>query len=127
MTDIWDDSYTKAPKTIISDIDGTLIEQSNIKTIIDDNHEMKLLPGVREKLDEWEKNGYNIILITGRKENLRQITEQQLRKVGICYDHLVMGVGPGPRYLLNDAKPNGQITAFSYCVKRNQGLENIEI
>jgi ribonucleotide monophosphatase NagD (HAD superfamily) len=127
MKEMWDDSYTRAPKTIISDIDGTLIEQSDIKNIVDSNHEMKLLPGVREKLNEWEKHGYNIVLITGRKESLRQITELQLRKAGICYDHLIMGVGPGPRYLLNDAKPNGQVTAFSYCMKRNQGLETIEI
>jgi hypothetical protein len=36
---------------------------------------MELLEGTIEKLLEWDKKGYNIILTTGRKESLSSITE----------------------------------------------------
>ena len=113
------------PKTIICDIDGTLVEHVNPATAANPSHDMKLLPGTLEKLMEWEANGYNIILLTGRKESMRTVTETQLSKVGIFYDQLIMGVGGGTRILINDNKPNGDIAALSINVERNKGINDI--
>ena len=115
------------PKTIICDIDGTLVEHQPLHTNTVETADLKLLPGTIQKLSEWEMRGYKIILITGRKESMRVSTEAQLKRAGIFYDVLIMGVGGGARYLINDKKPDGAETAFSINLIRNIGIENIEI
>jgi phosphoglycolate phosphatase-like HAD superfamily hydrolase len=115
------------PKTIICDIDGTLTKHANPSEASKPDYVMKLLDGTLEKLLEWEKKGYRIILLTGRKESLRDNTVKQLREVGIFYDQLIMGVGGGERYLINDNKPNSAQTAFAITTQRNVGISNINI
>lgn len=115
------------PKTIICDIDGTLVYHHNPHMVSKSTHKMELLVDTIEKLLEWERKGYNIILLTGRKESMRQVTEQQLRDIGIFYDQLIMGVGGGTRYLINDYKPTGEESAFAINVERNLGIGGINI
>jgi hydroxymethylpyrimidine pyrophosphatase-like HAD family hydrolase len=115
------------PKTLIVDIDGTLIHHfgSLSAQII---NAPKMLPGVREKFDEWDKLGYRIILLTGRKESMREATVKQLQDLHIVYDQLVMGVGGGVRVLINDYKLNSkEPTAIAVNVERNEGIANINI
>lgn len=114
-------------KTIICDIDGTLLYHygSQKDQII---QKPQPLPGVLEKLHEWDKKGYNIILITGRRNCTRKITKLQLSSLGIIYDKLIMGVGRGQRILINDRKENcNNDTAVSFNIKRNTGLLNLEV
>jgi hydroxymethylpyrimidine pyrophosphatase-like HAD family hydrolase len=113
------------PATIFCDIDGTLVTHN--KPTEQFHTKLKLLDGTIEKLLEWDKKGYNIILTTGRKESLRHITEQQLNEVGIIYDQLIMGIGGGIRYLINDNKVDSSKTAFSYNINRNEGIKNINL
>jgi ribonucleotide monophosphatase NagD (HAD superfamily) len=115
------------PKTIICDIDGTLIKHNKPSDVASSSYTPELLEGTIDKLNEWERNGYNIILLTGRKESMRQVTINQLSQLGIYYDQLIMGVGGGPRYLINDYKPDGTEAAFAINVKRNIGIKNINI
>jgi len=117
----------KRPKTIFLDIDGTLLKHHGSQFDIF-NSEPELLPGVIEKLKEWDLKGYNIILVTGRKKSTRKITETQLNKLGIFYDKLIMGIGGGQRVLINDFKPNStENTAIGISINRNEGLKNLEI
>jgi ribonucleotide monophosphatase NagD (HAD superfamily) len=115
------------PKTIICDIDGTLIKHNTPNISALESYVPELLEGTLDKLNEWERNGYNIILLTGRKESMRQVTEKQLSQLGIYYDQLIMGVGGGTRYLINDYKPDGKESAFAVNVERNIGIKNINI
>ena len=69
------------PKTIFLDIDGTLILHSNNLSGQFDN--VKIIEGTLEKINEWDRKGYNIILTTGRRESMRLKTEKQLSKLGI--------------------------------------------
>lgn len=117
-------------KTIICDIDGTLVKHEGgvcKAAMQDDGYEQDLLPGTLEKFADWDLKGYKVILITGRKESMRKNTESFLASLGIFYDQLVMGVGGGPRILINDRKPDGRDTAFAINVDRNKGLENVTI
>ena len=124
-----------APPTLFIDIDGTLVSfpdtEDEYRKIARGEQKLFLLPGVREKLWEWESKGYKIILTTGRREMFRYETEYALKRAGIGYEQLIMGVGCGPRYVINDRKPgikNGKKdTAFAINVDRNEGLENVEI
>ena len=114
------------PVTIFCDIDGTLVTHN--KPTDQFYSKLKLLDGTIEKILEWDKKGYNIILTTGRKESLRQITEHQLNEVGIIYDQLIMGIGGGKRYLINDKKPDGsEDYAVSINLDRNKGIKKIVI
>ena len=121
-------SYLR-PKTIICDIDGTLIEHST-GPFNQFKKEPVILEGVKEKFEEWDMKGYNIILLTGRKESVRQRTEEQLKACGIFYDQLVMGVGGVQRILINDLKTNpddeNNPTAVAINLIRNEGLKNIK-
>ena len=115
------------PVTILCDIDGTLIHHHGNahKQLMSDP---VLLPGVKEKFEQWDRKGYNIILITGRRESWRKVTEKQLQSVGIFYDQLIMGVGGGPRVLINDLKPNSDSpTAIGVVLERNEGFEKLEV
>jgi histidinol phosphatase-like enzyme len=114
-------------KTIFLDIDGCLIKhQGNLSTQILNTPE--LLPGTLEKINEWEGDGHRIILTTGRKESMRKITEEQLIKLGVIYDQLVMGLNRGERIIINDKKPNGNMkVARAIELERNRGIGEIEL
>jgi ribonucleotide monophosphatase NagD (HAD superfamily) len=116
------------PKTILCDIDGTLIKHCGD---ICNQHlvrENVLLDKTLDKLREWDLKGYKIILITGRRESTRAETEKQLSHLGIIYDQLVMGVTGGIRVLINDTKPNDDTpTSIAVNVKRNQGIGEINV
>jgi NADPH-dependent 2,4-dienoyl-CoA reductase/sulfur reductase-like enzyme len=75
----------------------------------------------------FDRKGYKIILTTGRKECMREATEVQLAEAGIFYDQLVMGIGGGPRYLINDKKPDGENACFSISLDRNVGIKDVDI
>jgi hydroxymethylpyrimidine pyrophosphatase-like HAD family hydrolase len=113
------------PKTIFLDIDGTLVEHSESIT----QQFLKLpnlLEGTLETLTEWDKKGYNIILTTGRRESMRKVTEDQLSKLGIFYDQLIMGLGGGIRVVVNDRKKGKNYdTAIAINLDRNEGIKLI--
>lgn len=92
---------TDKPKTLLIDIDGTVLKHMHSISDVYAN-DAEVLPGVIEKINSWDSNGHKIIFITARKESTREVTEQQLRKFGIAWDQLIMGAGGGERYLLND-------------------------
>lgn len=116
------------PMTIFCDIDGTLVEHAKPCEAAKPGHEMSLLPGTIDKLHEWDRKGYRIILTTGRKESLRRQTVIQLEKAGIIYDDLIMGIGGGTRVLINDLKNNSsKPTAKSFCVNRNEGIGSLNL
>ena len=117
------------PITIFCDIDGTLLRHyGSTMGVAMTGAGVEILPGVRDKIEEWDLKGYNIILVTGRRESMRSITEKQLSKFGIVYDQLVMGIGGGDRYLINDTKPNcSKTTCFGITVERNGGIEGVGV
>ena len=116
-------------KTIICDIDGTLLHHYNegVSKQVERTWS-QLLKGTTEKFNEWDAGGYNVILITGRRESQRKATEKQLHSLGLFWDHLIMGVGGGDRIVINDRKPNSdRDTAYAINVDRNSGLKGLEI
>ena len=113
------------PKTIFCDLDGTLVKHSNPIDIQDPYFELQVLPGVHEKLIEWDTKGYHVVITTGRKESSRYSTVKQLRRAGINYDQLIMGFGGGDRILINDRKKDSnRDTAYVINLTRDEGLED---
>tara|TARA_Y100000593_G_C4322760_1_gene344773 strand:+ start:6776 stop:7141 length:366 start_codon:yes stop_codon:yes gene_type:complete len=120
--------YKGKSKTIFCDLDGTLVKHSNPIDIQNPDYELEVLPGVHDKLREWDSKGYHIVITTGRKESARDSTIKQMQKAGINYDQLVMGFGGAIRYIINDRKPNmDDDTCFAINLDRNKGICDIEI
>lgn len=118
--------YKNRTSSLIIDIDGTLLKHSGtLSEALQKQPEE--ISGSVATINKWEEKGYHIVLLTGRKESMRQRTVEQLEQVGIIYDQLVMGVGGGTRTLINDMKPGGIKTAFAVNITRNQGIEHIDL
>lgn len=111
--------------TVILDIDGTVLWHHGRGATAqwDGSCGNILLPGVREFFDSLESKSACIILMTARKESCRSYLESVLRSHGIFWDHLIMNVGHGTRYLFNDSKAPGSKSAIAVTVQRNSGLE----
>lgn len=118
--------YTTKPKTIICDIDGTILR--HVHRFSDLNKiEPEILAGVRTKFDEWDSLNNKIILMTARKESAREMTEFQLKRLGLMWDHLIMGVSGGVRVLINDKLEDSDPSrAIAINVKTNEGFEKIK-
>ena len=93
-------------KTLIIDIDGTLTKQmkGGHRAVMETPHE--LLPGVLERMRLWETQGHKIVLMTGRRESVRERTESELRRLGVPFDTLLMGHADSGRILINDISPH---------------------
>lgn len=125
--DVAQDRWPEYVTTIITDLDGTLIEHCGD---ICKQHLLpaRVLPGVLNKIRSWTKKNYHIIIITGRAESTRSYTEKQLTEAGILYHQLIMNVDSGSRVLINDLKTDRDgPTAIAINLERNKGLGDIKI
>lgn len=117
--------YTDKPKTIICDIDGTILKHVHRFSEIVDTVP-QLLPGVIEKINQWDSQGHKIILMTARKESARETTEKHLKSLGLCWDQLVMGVTSGKRVLINDKlNKKHPDRAISININTDSGFKNV--
>jgi hypothetical protein len=118
-----------APNVIFLDIDGTLLYQPIDFIDVVSGKFIPALPCAVKQCMNWHKKGYIIILVTGRPETMRQITEKSLFEHGIIYDRMIMGLGPGKRYLINDKDPlyPDCDKAIAINIERNIGIDNINI
>lgn len=114
-------SKDQVPPTYIIDIDGTILRHHGGGLKYQATWKPEILPKVDEAFKELNEMGARIILMTGRPESMRAATEHQLSKLGLFWDELLMGVGRGIRYIVNDSA-NGKPTCYAVTVERNAGL-----
>lgn len=113
-------------KTYFVDIDGTLCIQPDDFNETLNTKELIYLADAVEKLTKWHCQGHMIILTTARPESMRELTKVQLQNGGVVYDLLIMGIGAGPRILINDMVEGQMPKALAHNVIRNaDGLQNI--
>lgn len=105
--------------TLFIDIDGLLIRHSGHGASKQWYEDEPLVDGAKRLLDELERRGCCVVLVTARKECARQATVAQLAKHGLHYDQLVMGVTSGLRVVLNDSKEHAVFC--SVCGKEVKG------
>jgi predicted secreted acid phosphatase len=112
-------------KTIFCDIDGTIFKQVPYNLI--NEIEYTILPGVKEKFEEWVNLKYIIILVSGREESKRDITLKQLDNAGIKYNQLILGIGSEDRFIINNNTKNepDRNRAFAISLKRDEHFKFI--
>ena len=110
-------NFPKLKKTWIFDLDGTLVVHRGYESGKD-----ILLSGVEELFKKIPSTDL-IVIITGRPSKDKQITIENLKTLGIRYDHIIFDAGAGARVLVNDTKPSGYKTTHSIPVVRNFGID----
>jgi histidinol phosphatase-like enzyme len=108
--------------TYFVDIDGTLIKYRKFTEI----NEVPPTPiqSVIDKVNDEYNNGAYVVITTARPIELELFTKQELEKIGIKYHQLVMGIGRGTRYIINDKDPEAPEVdrAVGINLNRNEGL-----
>ena len=118
--------FRRTFETIFCDVDGVLLKHLNNSN---DNEEDNILLGdCVNKLKEWRENNKLIILTTSRPKRTENNFKILLKKLDIIYDDILMGLNPGPRYLINDIKPSNFFVkqSISYNLIRNEGIDNLQ-
>ena len=120
------DTRAKKKGTIFCDLDGTIIKHEDVPSY---DHPLEILGNSAEKLRKWRNEGYTIVFSSARKSEDEQKLINSLKEANIEYDQLIMGLPPGPRYLINDRKPSAILTPLSVAfeVERNKGIDHLEI
>lgn len=111
--------------TVFCDVDGVLLKHVNNST---DNPEDNIIIGeCINKLNKIKEENNKIILITARPNKTRDTFTNLLNIFNIPYDDIVMGLNPGPRYLINDIKPSNIFVkqAIGLNIIRDNGIEHL--
>jgi hypothetical protein len=112
--------YCNGFKTYFVDIDGTLVENSSLlfKPYIGDGAPIQENIDVLNSLYDLGKS--QIILTTSIPEFTRHETELEMKKIGIKYHQLIMGLQHSARVLINDfSTSNNYPTSISVNIPRN--------
>ena len=108
--------------TYFVDIDGTLIKYRTFDKLqfLDPIPIQSVIDLVNKEYDK----GAHIVITTTRPWDLKDFTIGELEQIGVKYHQLVMGIGRGTRYIINDRDPEFPDVkrAVGINVYRNKGL-----
>lgn len=110
-------NFSDLNKTWLFDLDGTLVKHNGYKC-----GEDTLLPGVKDFFDQNIIDTDYVLIITARESEFEGIAEKCFSENGIFYDKIIYNMPNGERILVNDIKPSGLKTAYSYNLIRDTGL-----
>lgn len=112
-------------ETILCDVDGVLLKHNpHSNDNLEDN---KLLGNCVVMLKNLKQENKKIILVTARPKETYSTFVKLLEQLDIVYDDIVMGLNPGPRYLINDIKPSFPFVKQALCfnLSRDNGIDNL--
>ena len=114
----------REPGTVFVDIDGTLIKHdpgffSDLGDFLP--HLEPLAEDTIFQLGMLADFGISIVLVSSRPKSQEEQLVDNLTRLGVVYDRLILGLSGGARYLINDMKPSlpGISTAVAFNVERN--------
>lgn len=115
--------YQFRDTTYIVDIDGVILKHDSGYHSLSEkynDHQIVIHENLTQLKDLY-KEGSSLILITSRPEKQRSTLEKIFMENKFKFDHLVMGVTDGIRYLINDRKPKDSYldTAVAINTVRN--------
>ena len=112
---------TKNP-TYFVDIDGTLVLYRKFD-------ELRTTPAVPilsvvNKVNEEYENGAHIVITSARPDEFLEFTKAELISIGVKYHQIILGIGRGTRYIINDKDPEFPDIdrAVGINLTRNSGL-----
>ena len=105
-----------SPKTLFVDFDGTTFYHAT----------ENIIPGTKEKFDEWNEKGYTIIITTARPSSAKEQTLRALDENGLQYHAIIFDLPNGDRVVLNDIK-EGKNRAFAINIERDKGIDKVDL
>jgi hypothetical protein len=117
---------TKNP-TFFVDIDGTLVKYRKFAEL--ENSVLEPIQDVIDTINNYYEQGAHIVITSARPETYRDFTIEELNKIGISYNQLILGLGRGTRVVINDNDPeNPEISrSMGVNLNRNMGWEGLDI
>lgn len=117
--------YKKQFRTIFCDLDGTLITNTSwhFPPYLGEGHP------IQKNIDTLKRiaKTATIIITTSRPDRYREMTIQELRRLGIPYYQLIMGLPHGKRTVINDyTDSNPYPTCDSINIPRNSDLLHLD-
>lgn len=116
--------YKEQFGTIFVDLDGVLVQNSG--------EFFRPIWGNTDRLTENVKkinsfySGCTIVITTSRSEAFREVTVDQLKRLGIRYHRIIFGLPHGRRYLINDFAPSNKCpTSVAINIPRNGVIEGM--
>jgi len=110
--------------TIFCDIDGTIFKYRKFGTYEETLPEV--IPSTLEYLNQEKAKGSYIVLTSARPEMLIGHTMKELIRMKVPFDRLLLGIGRGPRIVINDMDPqNQEPRALSINLIRDEGIKTI--
>lgn len=107
--------------TIFCDIDGTIFKYRKFDTYEETLPE--IIQSTLDYLNEEKSKGSFIVLTTARPETMIGHTMKELIRCKVPFDRLIMGIGRGTRYLINDKDPElDEDRAVSINLVRDKGF-----
>ena len=114
-------AYRKRVATYLFDLDGVVYENGS-QYWSPRWGETKLIQVARDKVNSLYDQGNYVVLVTSRASSNREATLAQLKRDGVKYHQLIMGVYHGARVLVNDFSPtNPYPTAVAINTTRDSG------
>jgi len=109
--------------TYFVDIDGTLVKYRPFSLML--SLDVEPIQDVIDKINSEFDKGSHIVITTARPKVLEDYTKEELKKIGVKYHTLLMGIGRGTRYVINDF-PEGSSDkrAVGINVMRNKGFKD---
>jgi hypothetical protein len=109
------------PRTWFLDFDGTLVaHKSHMR---DDD---LILEGTKDFFENIVRENDYVVITTARGEDHKERVEGFLVKNSIRFNLVLCGLPTGPRVLVNDLKPCGMQTAYSYNLERDKGILSVD-
>jgi len=109
---------------IFCDLDGTIIKHVPVPSAT--GEEIEIIKGSAEKLNEFIKEGYHLVLTTSRPYNKVFGVLDKLKSKGIEFDQIICDLPVGPRHLINDSKDD-EVRAIIHPLKRDEGIGHIKL
>ena len=89
--------------TIFCDIDGTIFKYRKFGTYEETTPE--IIQSTLDYLNRERERGSHIILTSARPNSLYVHTLKELIRFEVPFDNLLLGIGRGVRYVVNDMDP----------------------
>lgn len=110
--------------TIFCDLDGTLIKHIPVPS--ETGEDIEVIKGTREKLKDFRKKGYYLVLTTSRPHHKIFGILNRLKSLGIEFDQIICDLPVGVRHIINDMKGD-EIRTIAHVLKRDEGIKNVKI
>jgi hypothetical protein len=107
--------------TIFCDIDGTIFKYRKFGTYEETIPEV--IPSTLEYLQKERDKGTYIVLTSARPDMMYGHTMKELIRMKIPFDRLLLGIGRGVRYVINDMDPETEgVRAVAINLVRDAGF-----